>query len=57
MPKIEITILVGSSWINVGQSGLLTIVGVWPNKFIMIKKRIRIFSVVESWVLMFQGIQ
>ena len=57
IPKIDMTILVGSSCTNVGQMGRLIIDGIWPNKFIIIKKRNRIFFVEESWVLMFQGIQ
>jgi len=52
MPKIEITILVGSSWMNVGQRGRLTIEGIWPNIFIMIllgKRMSIIFDKKKPW--------
>jgi hypothetical protein len=45
IPKIDMIILVGSSCKNVGQSGRLTIEGIWPNIFIIIKKRNHIFFV------------
>lgn len=54
MPKIEITILVGSSWMNVGQRGRLTIEGIWPNIFIMIllgKRMSIIFDKKKPWWL------
>lgn len=53
-PKIDMTILVGSSWMNVGQSGLLTIDGIWPNIFIMVRKRMNRFFVVVLGVIMIQ---
>jgi hypothetical protein len=40
IPKIDMIILVGSSCTNVGQSGRLTIEGIWPNMFIELKKEI-----------------
>lgn len=53
MPKIEITIRVGSSWMNVGQRGRLTIEGIWPIIFmVLLGKRMSIvFDKKKPWWL------
>ena len=57
IPKIDMTILVGSSCTNVGQSGRLIIDGIWPNRFIIVRKRNSIFFVIEIVVVMVLEIQ
>lgn len=39
IPKIDMTILVGSSCTNVGQSGRLITYEIWPNIFIINQKK------------------